>query len=73
MLVTILGPGSPPRLDPSGVADAGPAPLAAAPPAVRAGGGVAAAGAGPRAHSRLGAHRVVTRGLQVRRQRVRQV
>ena len=73
-MVTIARPGPPPpRLDPRGVAHTPLAALAAAPPAVRAGGGVPAAGARPRAHRDRGAHRVVTRGLEVRGQRVRQV
>lgn len=74
VLVTILGPGPPPRLDPGGVGVAGPpAPLAAAPPTVCAGGGVPAARARPRPHRHRGAHRVMTGGLKVRGQPVRQV
>ena len=56
MMVTIARPGPPPpRLDPRGVAHTPLAALAAAPPAVRAGGGVATPGAGPAAHRHAGA------------------
>ena len=74
VMVTILCPRSvTPSLDPRSVTDASSAPLTAATPTVSAGGGVTAPRAGPGAHCHWGANRVMTWGLEIRGQRVRQV